>query len=131
MPWREYNHSGLLTNRSLGLELGAVVSDDEVEVVEPSLGQCLNRLQNLDRAGGAGQLGPVADSQEIQSQRIEGLDQRLAGDVDREGCRPARCVGPDHVGGGLGLRADLLKPRGLVLGCAPAVDREIREAEVR
>ena len=46
--------SGRLADGPLEPELGAVVGDDRVEVIEPGLGQRLDGLQDLDRAGGTG-----------------------------------------------------------------------------
>ena len=47
--------SGLLADGPLETELGAVVIEDRLEVVEAGLGQCLDGLQDLDGTGGAGQ----------------------------------------------------------------------------
>ena len=45
-------YSGLLADCPLEPELGAVVVEDRVEVVEAGLGECLDGLQDLDGAGG-------------------------------------------------------------------------------
>ncbi len=53
MLWR--NHRGL-ADRALELELGAVVRENRIEVIEPALSQGLDWLQDFDGAGSAWQL---------------------------------------------------------------------------
>ena len=47
--WRDH---GCLADGSFELELGAVIRQDRVEVIEAALGQRLDGLQNLDGASG-------------------------------------------------------------------------------
>src|SRR5438105_3234650 len=122
--------SRLLSDRPLEPELGAVVAQDRVEVVEPGLGQRLDRLQDLDGTGGARQLGSLSDVEEVELERLEGLDEGLPGLVDLAGCRLASLVGADHLGRDTGLGPDLLQVRGLMLGRPAAHDGAVGEAEV-
>ena len=84
-PGSRFAGSGRLADGPLEPELGAVVGEDRVEVIEPGLGQRLDGLQDLDGAGGAGQLGALADVEEVELERVDGLDERLAGVLDLAG----------------------------------------------
>ena len=100
--------SGLLSDRPLEPELGAVIGQDRVQVVEPGLGQRLDRLQDLDGAGGTGQFRALADVDEIELERLEGFGECLAGSLDLAGCRLAGLVGSDHIRRDASLGPDLL-----------------------
>src|SRR5262249_8509840 len=104
--------SGCLADGPFQAELGPIIGDDRVEVIEAGLGERLDGLQDLDGTGGVRQLGPLADVEGVELERVDRLDQRLARVLDLAVRRLADVIRRGDIGDDLGLRPDLLEAGG-------------------
>ena len=79
MVWR--NQRGL-ANGAFELELGTIVVQHGIEIIEPALCQSLDGLQDLDRPNGFWKFSSLANCNKIKPERLDGFDQSLSGIFD-------------------------------------------------